>query len=342
MIEILKENKQIWDLFTRAEEYNPYTLDEHKRFIFCFSKEKQILKPRVSEFLKKKGFKFSLPDKYKFAVCLTHDIDSIYPSLKYRGYTSLKFASRFKFKQSLNRFFKKDNPYWNFKDMIKLEKKYDAKSSFYIMADNINYDAFEIKEELQNLIDNGHEVGLHGGYHAYNNLNLIKKEKEKLDKIIGKKVIGYRNHYLRFKTPDTWNLLHKAGFKYDTTLGYTDQVGFRNGMCHPFKPFDLNTNKQNDILEIPLIIMDGTLKNYMGLNVVESWNLCKILIDTVKDFGGVITILWHNTYFDDVYHKGWGKLYEKILGFCYEEGAWITSGEEITKWWSNKNIINNS
>ena len=27
------------------------------------------------------------------------------------------------------------------------------------------------------------------------------------------------------------------------------------------------------------------------------------------------------------------KFYEKILKYCYEKGAWMTSGEEIWKWW---------
>lgn len=335
MIELLKKNNELWDLFTRAEEYNPITLDKHGRFLYQYSVYQQILEPKVSNFLVKNGFKFQWPDNYKFAVCLTHDIDNIYPSWKYRGFTSLKLASKFKFKKSLDRFFKKENPYWNFRKIISLEKKYGAKSSFYIMADKSNYDAIELKNELMNIIDNSDEIGLHGGYHTYNNLDLIKGEKEKLEKIIGKKIIGYRNHYLKFKIPDTWTLLQKVGFRYDATLGYADSAGFRNGMCHPFKPFDLSSNKEIDILEIPLTIMDGTLLQYMHLNVEESWKLCKKLIDTTKDLGGVITILWHNTFFDESYRKGWGKLYEKILKYSHEKNGLLTSGEEIWKWQHN-------
>jgi peptidoglycan/xylan/chitin deacetylase (PgdA/CDA1 family) len=336
MIETLKKNKKIWDLFTCSEEYNANTLDKHNRFLYKFSKREEILKPKTSEFLIKKRFKFKLPNDYKFAVCITHDIDHIYPSLKYKGYTSLKLASKGKIKQSFNRFLNKKNPYWNFNDIIKLEKKYDAKSSFFIMADNSNYNPSEIKEELQNLIEDGYEVGLHGGYDSYNNLDLLKKEKEKLENIIEKKISGYRSHYLRFKTPDTWNLLKKTGFKYDTTFGYADYVGFRNGMCHPFKPYDLNENKQIDFLEIPLTIMDGTLNQYMNLNTQDSWDVCKKTIDNAKDLAGVITLLWHNTYFDDVYYKGWRKLYEKILAYCHQEKAWLTSCNNLYDWWMKK------
>ena len=111
------------------------------------------------------------------------------------------------------------------------------------------------------IIDRGWEVGLHGGHTAYLNAQEMKIKKERLEKVTHQPVLGYRNHYLRFKVPDTWEYLSKAGFQYDTTLGYADCAGFRNGMCHPFRPFNLNTNHEIDILEIPLTVMDGSLES---------------------------------------------------------------------------------
>ena len=173
-------------------------------------------------------------------------------------------------------------------------------------------------------------MDLHGGHTAYNTLDEIKEKKKRLENVLGKTVIGYRNHFLKFKVPDTWELLSKAGFKYDTTFGYADCVGFRNGMCHPFKPFNLNTGKEIDILEIPLTVMDCTLFDYMRLDFDKAWDVTKMLIDRVEKHKGIITILWHNTYM--VNDKL--KFYEKILNYCYEKKAWMTSGEEIEKWWS--------
>jgi peptidoglycan/xylan/chitin deacetylase (PgdA/CDA1 family) len=194
---------------------------------------------------------------------------------------------------------------------------------------------------MQNIVDRGCEIGLHGGYHNYNNISAILKEKEKLEKILGKKIIGYRNHFLRFKVPDTWTILSKAGFKYDTTLAYAEMIGFRNGMCHPFKPFNLNINKEIDILEIPLIIMDGTLSKYMHLNLNKSWELCKNLIDEVDKYNGVLTLVWHNDSFDEIYFKDRCRLYKKILNECYKREAWMTSGKEIWSWWNKNNFFNN-
>lgn len=127
----------------------------------------------------------------------------------------------------------------------------------------------------------------------------------------------------------------KAGFKYDSTLGYDDMIGFRNGMCHPFKPYNLDKNGVIDILELPLVIMDGALFSY-AKSLDEAFEYSRRLIDTVEKYNGVITILWHNGPFSWPIRKNWKLLYEKILKYCYDKNAWMTSGEEIYKWWTNE------
>ena len=343
MIELLKQNKELWDLFTRKEEYNPLLLDQYGRFPYYLSKHRNILEPEASKFLVENGLKVEYPEGKKFAVCLTHDIDVVYPytsklGILYNAAKSLKERQiKNAFKMPFNNINKKWNPWWNFKDIMALEEKYDAKSIFYILTLNkgdldFNFKVEDLESELGNITDKGWEVGLHGGHNAYNDLDEITEKKKRLEKVLGKKVIGYRNHFLRFKVPDTYTLLEKAGFKYDTTFGYADMVGFRNGMCHPFKPFNLNTNEEIDILEMPLTIMDCTLFDYMKLDSKKAWDVTKKLIDTVEKCNGIITILWHNTYMVDEMLK----FYEKILKYCYEKEAWMTSGKEICEWWDEK------
>jgi peptidoglycan/xylan/chitin deacetylase (PgdA/CDA1 family) len=287
------------------------------------SKNANILKTKVSEFLIKNGLQVEYPDGSKFAVCLTHDIDVV----NFSRISTLKNVLKFLILKN-----KKLNLMWDFEDFMKLEDKYDAKSSFFFLTVNkedmdFNFGVEDLEYEIGNIADKGWEVGLHGGHEAYNNLDVINKNKKQLEKVLGKEVIGYRNHYLRFKVPDTWELLSKSGFKYDTTYGYADCVGFRNGTCHPFKPFNLNTNEEIDILEIPLTIMDRTLFDYMKLDMKGRWDITKLLIDTVEKNNGVITILWHNTFMIDENLR----FYEKILKYCHEKRAWMTSGEEIEK-----------
>ena len=347
MFEKLRQNKELWNLFTKEEEYNPAILDKHRRFPYYLSKNKNVLEQEVSKFLIENGFKTKYPENKKFAVCLTHDVDALYISKRVAVIKTLSLLKRYKFKKALNTFKivfgrinKKWNPLRNFEKIMELEQKYNAKSTFYFLANNRgkfhpNYNIKDLQAELKSISKNGWEVGLHGSYDAYDNLDQIRKEKDRLEQILGKEIVGYRNHYLRFKTPDTWELLSKAGFKYDTTFGYAGMVGFRNGMCHPFKPFNLNTNKEINVLEIPLTIMDGTLFDYMKLDMEGAWKIVKLLIDITEENNGVITILWHNRFFDDLFNQDKREFYERILDYCSKKNAWMTNGEEIWKHYEN-------
>ncbi|MDY0278836.1 MAG: hypothetical protein RBQ97_12210, partial [Acholeplasma sp.] len=104
----------------------------------------------------------------------------------------------------------------------------------------------------------------------------------RLEKVLGEKVTGYRSHYLKFQVPETWEILAQAGFSYDSTLGYTDCVGFRNGMCHPYHPVNLNTGNEIDIIELPLHVKDMSLfQQYMRLDFDGAWTIVKGMIDAV-------------------------------------------------------------
>jgi len=335
----IKLNKELWDLYTRREEYNPILLDRYGRFPHYMSKSRNVFEPEVSRFLIDNGLEIEYPDNKKFAVCLSHDIDIVNSPKISLIWDAVRSLYHYKIKEALKRPFYKINKNWNpllnFKDIIALEDKYQAKSTFFFMGlmqgdQDFNYDPEYLSQEMETIVDQGWEVGLHGGHEAFNNLDVLKREKNRLENILDRKVIGYRNHFLRFKVPDTWELLKEAGFKYDATYGHSYCVGFRNGMCHPFRPYNLRTNCEIDILEIPLAIMDMTLYDtYMRLDAQSAWIMTKNLIDTTERYNGVLTVLWHNTYLTGENLK----FYKKILDYCNDKNAWITSAENIYKFW---------
>jgi peptidoglycan/xylan/chitin deacetylase (PgdA/CDA1 family) len=341
-LELLKMNTELWDLFARKEEYEANLLDNIGRFPYYLSKNRNIFSPDVSEYLINKNFEIEYPEKRKFAICLTHDIDKVlYPNIDIiTGIAGSLYRRRLRdaLKVPFYNLHKKWNPKLNFEKIMAIEEKFNAKSSFFFMGleegdQDYNYLAKDLSHEMGCIVDRGWEVGLHGGNEAFNKLETIKREKDRLEKELGRRVIGYRNHFLRFRVPITWELLKEADFKYDSTFGYADCIGYRNGMCHPFKPFNLNTITEIDILEIPLNIMDTTLYDaYMRLDSDSTWAFVKQLIDTTEKHNGVLTILWHNTSMisDKL------RLYKKILDYCFNKGAWMTSGEEIYEFW-NKN-----
>jgi peptidoglycan/xylan/chitin deacetylase (PgdA/CDA1 family) len=344
MHDLLKQKAEIWDLFTRREEYHPNKLDEHGRFFFSEEDLKNASRPEVSRYLVENGMKVEFPENKTFAVCLTHDMDDIYPPLSHsllstvsclKNLDSGRLAAQFLWRLKGPEY----SPYFNFSNIMDLEENFGAKSSFYFIASKedpvrFRYNVEDIENRVGEISDRGWEAGLHGGYYSYDNLESLKSEKERLEKVLGKKILGFRNHYLRFKTPETWELLADSGFGYDSTFGYSESTGFRNGMCHPFKPYNLNKEREINILEIPLTVMDVALFKVSG-SFEEAWRYTKDLIDTTARFNGVITLLWHNFVFGCSFRKDWIKLYEKSLQYCSDKGAWITSGEEIYRWWGN-------
>lgn len=337
IITTLQKDKALWDLFTRKEEYSAQLRDQYDRFPYFASNNRHIFEPCVSRYLVEQGYHPEYPENKPFAVCLSHDIDILYKSRIMKTYEAVgKVRNARTSVDYLTQMRSKKLPFWNFSDIMALEDTYDAKSSFYFLVLNpgdrdYNYDIESCESTIGEISDRGWEVGLHGGHTSYNNPVEMKERKQRLEKVVHKKVAGYRNHYLRFRVPDSFEYLQEAGFRYDTTLGYADCIGFRNGMCHPFKPYNLTTRREIDILEIPLHLMDDSLDRYMKLDAGKSWEMTKQLIDTVEKYHGILTILWHNYSF----YGEQRKFYEKILNYCREKNAWMTSGEEISAWWKN-------
>lgn len=337
-VEIIRKREDLWDLYTKKEEYNSPFTDKYGRFPYYLSKHRNIFEPTISQFLMCNNFELEYPENKNFAVCLSHDIDVIYPDRivpSARAIMERKFSDAFKI--PFSRIYRPWNPCWNFRQIMDLEAKYGAKSSFYFLAltpgeQDFNYRIEDLEPVLSLISDSGWEVGLHGGHNSYNSFEDLKEKKRRLEKVLGKEVIGYRNHFLRFRVPNTWEILSKAGFKYDSTFGYPDCPGFRNGMCHPFRPYNFETGEEIGILEIPLTIMDRTLGSYMRLDLENAWGLAKQLIDTVEKYKGVITILWHNTQM----HGENLKFYENLLKYCSEKNAWLTSGENICNFWESR------
>lgn len=287
----------------------------------------------------------------KFAVCLTHDVDKVFKYLNFKS--EIRNSMRYLIKErSLYKCIKnfilyiqsklnyKNDPYWNIEDILNLEKQKGFKSSFYFMSggtsklDNYyNINDPRIKGLIKVVEENGFEAGYHASFNSYNDISLMKEEKQRLDNIISSKEYGCRQHYLRFSTPNTWNQHEQVGLKYDATLGYADRQGFRCGYCFPFKPYDIVNNEVLSIWEIPLIIMDGTLagSNYSNLSVEEGIAEIKEYIKIIEKHKGVFNILWHNSSFDQLNSVWnlWKNVYEDTLDYVSCKDALVTSGLEV-------------
>jgi len=63
--------------------------------------------------------------------------------------------------------------------------------------------------------------------------------------------------------------------------------------------------------------MDGTLRDYLNLNVDESYRMITSLIDEVKAVNGTFIFLCHNeTLGGEKRWKGWPEMYRNILEYA--------------------------
>lgn len=339
--EALRKDKELWDQFIRKKEYFSQDLDRHGRYIHDKDDFDCVTIPKVSEFLIEHGMRPEYPDGHGYAICLTHDVDDVYPPLSHLLLSTpylLKELNFARMKQFLLWRIKRkeDSPYWNFKDIIELEDSFDATSTFYFLSTNrdlrrFRYEIEDLEVEIGDIQDLGWDIGLHGGYYSFNSVVEMKNEKKRLEKTTNRKIDGYRGHYLRFSVPNTWKNLKDAGFKYDSTFGYNDLAGFRNQTCFPFKPYDITEDKSIDIMEIPLNLADMTL---FGMDSKSAWKVSKELMDVTKKQNGVLTLLWHNNVFASPFRFRFQKIYHKILEYGRSTGAWMTSADDIWTLWN--------
>ncbi len=177
--------------------------------------------------------------------------------------------------------------------------------------------AISIKtEDMQTLLQKlavKYTLGIHPSYHSYDNGDLMATEKQELEKCIAKTVTKSRQHYLRFRLPQTMNLLIQKGITEDYSMAYSGLVGFRASTCFPFYFFDLEQNCQTSLLLYPTAVMDVTLRFNMNLTISSALTKVEQLMQEVKQVNGCFISIWHNNNLSitDNWHA-WREVFEKI------------------------------
>ena len=220
------------------------------------------------------------------------------------------------------------DPYWRFREVVAGERAHGATgSTFYVMArhehraDGASYESLRPKV-VEEILAAGGEVGLHVSYLAAEDGEKLAAEAREVERLAGA-IAGHRYHYLRVDPHRNLVPLAAAGFRYDTTLGFPDALGFRAGIAHPFHPWDFAKEEPAAIVEVPLAAMDATLAEarYKGLTAAAAKPQLIALLDWAAEHGGGFSILWHPDRFDAPSARGWDRLYFELLDAVRERGG---------------------
>lgn len=199
------------------------------------------------------------------------------------------------------------DPFNTFDLLMDTSEKHGLRSAFYFMANGGTHPLDgqyrltdpAIMNLLRRISDRGHEIGLHASYDSYLSPEHMQTEMDSLRSAclacgFDQPAWGVRQHYLRFRNPETWRAQAAAGLDYDSTLGHAQQVGFRMGTCREYPVFDLRSRKKLALRERPLVVMDATYW-YMHLKPDEAARRTLGLVKACRRHGGNAVLLAHNS-----------------------------------------------
>ena len=194
------------------------------------------------------------------------------------------------------------------------------------------YGAVDIAARLQAFVSVGREVGLHG-IDAWIDSTKGLEEKTQITNITGAKNIGVRMHWLYFDE-NSPRELERAGFTYDSTIGYNETIGYRVGTGQVYKPL-----QADHLLELPLHVMDTALfyPSYLNLSVVEANRQVGLMIDSAIQFGGAITFNWHDRSIAP--ERLWGEFYTSLINKLKQKGGWCTSAGGVVSWFHDRRSV---
>ena len=162
------------------------------------------------------------------------------------------------------------------------------------------------RELIQQIHSKGYPVGIHPSYSSFLDEERIRIESEKLEEICQEKILSSRQHYLRYRYPDTYQFLLEAGIREEYSLVNYHTGGFRTGMAQPYPWFDLSQNQATELILHPTILMDVSLTQYQQLSPEEGMSYAQELVQATREVGGTFLLLLHNdTLSESGMWKGW-------------------------------------
>lgn len=252
--------------------------------------------------IKKLKVKDFWPEKKKFAVALTHDIDTKH------GFRNIGMFSG-------------------------AEERKGFRSTWFLVGSYYKKDY----NKLDELVKKGHEIGLHGYNHdnkiAYLPLNKIERRLEKCREFTGRYCVkGFRSPSLL----NSKNLEKALGkyFSYDSTVPTNERYmadSDYSGCGSAFPYF------KEGILEIPISLpMDSSLL-FLNWDTGSIFNLWVKKLEWIRAIGGVAVLNVHpEPHFSG--NKKMLDLYKKFIDHISTmDDAWVTTMGEIEKQWRKRN-----
>jgi hypothetical protein len=294
------------------------------------------------------------PWSFSYMVALTHDVDLL--SIRERrwlsaGYVAFRCLCKGLVPEACRIFLAKcgacKDPWDLFSSWIEIENELGVRSTFFLLPSmdragacsppvRAGYYPLE-SAPIPELIRNGWEAGVHGIDNWID--ENCGKEEIALFRRYGLENIGNRVHWLLYNE-NSPTVLDRAGYFYDSTVGYNDDIGFRAGTLQVYRPAGTQT-----LVELPLHIQDIALFGTscwelsgtrwikipcLNLDEVHAGERIAGLMKYAGKYGGVVTILWH---YESISSPACLEpMYRNLIKKAQDEKAWIAPAGTIVQW----------
>lgn len=325
-------------LLSRYEEWLPHQKDSYGRFAHENSiafREKFLDLPLINiwmdylrERIKKRVPSLAVHQPV-FSFLPTYDIDEAYSFRDKQWWRSIGGAIKDLVKGKIERVSlrtkvlvkKADDPFDSYEWMDSLHERQSMHPHyFFLVASKTGkYDKNILPTEssMQTLVRDQaskYSIGLHPSWQSHEKPELIKSEKETLEKISGQKIISSRQHFIKMSFPDTYRNLIKSGILKDFSMGYGSINGFRASVSSPYYWYDLGKEESTSLLLHPFCYMDANSFFEQKQTPEQALDEMRYYHNTIKQVNGMFIMIWHNTFLGtDKMFSGWRDGYEKFI-----------------------------
>jgi hypothetical protein len=183
-------------------------------------------------------------------------------------------------------------------------------------------------------VTNGeHSIGLHGSRETVSSADCFSTQRGRLQGLTGRAVDGVRQHFLRFDPARTPQAMTRAGFRYDSTVGFPDRNGFRIGVA--------DVVRYGETLdEVPFVWMDRALSKYRGVEDPEAWiDDALALARGCRDVEGLWVGVWHPNLTEALGFPGAPAAYERLLDALLADRPFVGTLDEIVDWRAKRRAL---
>lgn len=300
----------VFYLISRYEEYLPFKPDLYGRFSHeqSLAHQAQFLHiPLINYWLRDfihvfhqrfPGWQYEVKS---FQYVSTYDVDMAY-SYRYKGV--LRNIGGWLKNPNLERLLvlsnNKKDPYDTFQFIQTVTDKRNIRTIvFYLCAANRSRYDKNIplsNPAIQSLITGmkGVETGIHPSYYSMENIRLIQEEQAALEQVVQHKITASRQHYLRFRLPDTYRMLADSGITDEYSMGYGSINGFRASVCTSFYWFDLLRNNKTELRIHPFCFMDANSIFEQHQSMETTYQEMLDYMNVCKSVHGTFISILHN------------------------------------------------